>query len=563
VTALRAALDGGEAEVLKAVAPVTGRADALIGVARQPVEQLRKAVAEGTLEQLSPVVDAQLAAWRLGADRSIPLGAANAAREKLVARLKQGGGGKAPPAGVFDEVEKIWRERVARPQVAAPAVAQVSEVLAEADRLLNEPSAALKASDLDAPGVYNLAVYRLVRAVKEKTRDAQLEPIRAEAERAARNLRGVGVAKAGDRAQDALAEFLKRLDKSKPDAGAVPVEGAGPGGAGWAYVQGSDLVYTKGKSRLEFVLVEAPGAECYVSRTEVSIELVNEVLSPAEMRALSSDTVEGPALWVKGAGGRLEMASDWLPDLPTREKSYKAAAGDWLPGPNGRSLKYPMQWITPEVAERVAAALKCKLPTVGQWRAALKAELAVNPNGRWNLRDRASWQAEVAAFPRKIGAGNTPAEWAVVGGLDGAKSGPGDFWKATDATLRGGGTGPKLYDDDGHLFFQTVDVDAGLEPSESWAQVGKGRLFDHLIGNVAEYVTDTVNGKRRYFAMGGSAISPPMPLDEPVPLDVDQLSRGYCDLGLRLALEPPVARLWKRLQVALGDPAGCYITRTQ
>jgi hypothetical protein len=101
----------------------------------------------------------------------------------------------------------------------------------------------------------------------------------------------------------------------------------------------------------------------------------------------------------------------------------------------------------------------------------------------------------------------------------------------------------------------------GAEDGLAWfgpVDSGAGAKLTHLVGNVAEYVCDDVEGMEKVApgaaaaaafvasragklqVVGGSAMSPgEVRVDRAQPLDLHEARRGYSDVGLRLAFSAP------------------------
>ena len=84
--------------------------------------------------------------------------------------------------------------------------------------------------------------------------------------------------------------------------------------------------------------------------------------------------------------------------------------------------------------------------------------------------------------------------------------------------------------DDGSLWF--TPVNAGLQQ----------KPVVNLVGNVAEYVVDSIQPSPKYSVIGGSALSA-SEVDPATPYELSavQKLRGYSDVGLRVVLDAAAA----------------------
>jgi hypothetical protein len=440
-------------------------------------------------------------------------------------------------------------------------------VLEEAVQLLEtKPAPALTLNDLDPAGRYNVSLYRVARAVTDKKVDSEMNVLVADARKAAEGVARRGGAGADAvRAGAAVDAFEAWLDRAKPPPGVPPIDRAGPAseklaeGKRWKY-DGPGIAYKNEAMGLRLEFVDLPDADCFMCKSEVSVGLFSAVMAAAGPEVMKQ--LKPPDGGLKGwtiQSGPIEPTVDWFTRDPNQKgASYVPNVGD-LPAPagRGRSPMYPIQRISPKTAERFAAELNCQIPTVRQWEAALAEELKLNPTGLWNVRDRKSWQDNIRA-----GGSNAPKTWLVVGDADGVKSELTDFWYTEpDGRFPSKGKGAIPYEDDGHLLFQMVDPAApGAEPAGPWARVGKGARFDHIIGNVAEYVI-TDGDPKQYLAAGNSAVSPQLPLNTHVALRRDLERLGFADVGIRLAFKRPVRAYFARLNDALKPGDELFINR--
>jgi hypothetical protein len=324
-----------------------------------------------------------------------------------------------------------------------------------------------------------------------------------------------------------------------------------------------EFVSTDGRNSVRFARVGGPGT-VYLSETEVSVGLFRNVVTAADawapMRALISDEKpvpekddlrKGPRAWVwdanPNAADPLKPPAAWLrsnsevmtgsyreyPGAQDRKQALPAGAPGGDP-----SLEHPMQRVSLPASIYFASLLNCRLPTSSEWTAAYKTEQKLGAELKWNLRDEAFARqrdhVKAVMNGKRAAFAQYPDEGSFL-----AKVPPNRDAAAARA------------DNDGVLWFSTVGSD-GRAP---------GRLFRHLVGNVAEFVVDAkapvsltsdqvpeyvFANRAKLFVIGGSALSPPdSPVDAPLRVDVTSkaktLTTNYSDVGFRLALDPPAS----------------------
>jgi len=368
------------------------------------------------------------------------------------------------------------------------------------------------------------------------------------------------------------ADQLARDEEPEADPTAL-----GPALAGWSFDAGASvvpgagrppekLVYTfdppgrgSREMRLTFRLVTGSGeVPVLMTEEEVSVGVALWAIGNALGRN-ERDVVESMEsandhvrTWTRSGrrGGRLSVADEWLPEQGLdrdREPLAPELRGSVTQGP-GRSS--PMQTVGPHVAMAIARGMGCRLPTVSEFRSALRTEYPMYEPGNGqrlhaamdqgslgsNLR-RSLWRAQ---FEYAQGAIGDPAAAAVQGA-------EGRDWGGSD----------------GALWFRDVD-DA---PSRGGAN---GR-FRHLLGNVAEWVVADGAGEKyevnpedpqtvsldalwqslrdEVGVMGHSALSPAADAGDvdralgPAGGDREtmraaEMRLGYSDVGFRLAISP-------------------------
>lgn len=193
----------------------------------------------------------------------------------------------------------------------------------------------------------------------------------------------------------------------------------------------------------------------------------------------------------------------------------------------------PIQWIEPVTIEGLAETIGCRLPTSAEWKLALALERRESASrGQTlgaNLRDAtfSAFTAHVAELRQR----------STVRSLEYPHR---ESFDAGD--LRGNAISePATSDSDGSLWFETP------------THAGRGVVFKHLLGNVAEYVSDTPGAKTGYGIIGGSAMSASRDVETVTPTKLDT---SFADVGGRLAfslkdLKPP---MWAALLDDLGRP---------
>ena len=321
------------------------------------------------------------------------------------------------------------------------------------------------------------------------------------------------------------------------------------------------LTGVAGGSTLDFISV-AQGSDAYLCATELSLGLFIGLLDACD--------ADGKREWANSLNGEyLPLARDrkrfqdslpmiaWEQDgrnpgkiAPGRLNT--AWFGKWLGADAGKlagfveeppGLKVPMQYLSANGADAFAALLGCRLPTVAEWQAAWKAEQTAPPpplNVRGDkVRKMIDWVDNTQKGPVPLGP-NLDALLNSDVYYDQPKD-PHDAW-AVD--LAGTAAAGAARYPQGRVPFARVD-DANF-----------GRLFYHLRGNVAEYVTDAASvaaakpADKKFYFIGGSSFSRPedeKPPAQPSPpgakppywyngKKVEYPDTGhYCDVGLRLA----------------------------
>ncbi len=343
----------------------------------------------------------------------------------------------------------------------------------------------------------------------------------------------------------ALINGLKKVS----EAMAVPdVSALGPASAGWkAGPVGEDgtVTFTHEKGgELVFRRLAADGqAVTFMSTAEVSVGQFITAVGGAgkwdEAKTLlisyppgGDDPRRGPRSWEwssdaaevmsVAAPGEGDTSRGWL-----RVKSSMAGKEYY---PAGLTVEpptrdHPMQYVSPGAAVLAARALGCRLPTAAEWEAGVKA----GTSEAQNLRD-GTWRKQFDKCKELLASGpDYPSGGA--------------FRPAELPRLQPTQDGFAAVDgEDGFLWF---------------APVGGGPRFQHLIGNVAEFVWEdaaamealpasgtaikTALGRwEKLRIVGGSALSAKdVPTNVPQAVAFTQSPEGWSDVGFRLAFTAP------------------------
>ena len=326
------------------------------------------------------------------------------------------------------------------------------------------------------------------------------------------------------------------------DAGSVPAEvfSRGPASAsGYVGSQDGKLVRFKPASgggalpELAFVRVDMPGGDAvFLGATEVSVAQFAAIISvcagPGDLvKSLRqfdrvSDPRPGPRCWewidATGKRGGIRAPRTWL-------ASHALGAPDDYPKdatPPAPTLDAPMQHLSPSAALLAARLAGCRLPTSAEWASA-KAQFPASGTPA-NLRD-STWKAQfIFSEAQRAAGGKNQLPDAGAFMPPEAKISPSGA--ATDVS-------------DGTLWFTPVFA-------------GQGDVLKNLVGNVAEFVLDvpvsdepearpgaaaafiTENASKLHI-IGGSALSDPaVPVDQPLPVLLEEAQEGYADVGFRL-----------------------------
>jgi hypothetical protein len=403
------------------------------------------------------------------------------------------------------------------------------------------------ASSLPATIRYNLLRKELADALKA----ADAEPLsrRREARLAAVESFRRQVAALGPEiaAKPKVASFIAAVNKAAESMAAPDVSNLGPGSVGWKAGPMTDdgtVTYTHDKAgQLTFRRISGTESVAFMSTTEVSVGQFIEAISSAgkwdEVRQLlinypagGDDPRRGPRTWewttnpdapmAVAAPGEGDTSSGWL-----RVKTSMAGKAYY---PEGLSVEppsadHPIQYISPAAAVLAARTLGCRLPTTAEWQA---AAAATNTTAQ-NLRD-ATWRRQFERCKELLSSSPDFPSGGVFRPADAPRVQP----------LQDGF--PAVETDDQTLWF---------------SKVGGGPNFQHLIGNVAEFVWEDSAGMEALPAVagpiksalgrweklrvvGGSALSAKdIPTNVPQAPAFTQSPEGWSDVGFRLAFTAP------------------------
>jgi Sulfatase-modifying factor enzyme 1 len=393
---------------------------------------------------------------------------------------------------------------------------------------------------------YNLLRYDLGRSLatgKPEDRRAAFQ----------RFVSGVDSLDAGTTARPEVAGVVSKLKPLLERGADLDLTKLGPGAAGWKpgppSADGATVTYTRDHAgtthTVQFTRLAEGDTVTFMATSEVSVGQFIDAVSDAGLwddfkQLLSSytpggyDNRAGPRVWEWSAKGNqvMSVASSGPGDTSRgwlRAKSTMAGKEYY---PSGLSVDpptadSPMQYVSPQAAVLAARVMGCRLPTSAEWKRAQSAGATGTPN----LRDQ-TWARE---YERAKELQANGPEYPAAG----------IFWPAEAQKVQPIQDGaPAVDTDDGTLWFAPVTS-------------GAGQGFQHLIGNVAEFVwedpasIETVEataarvraalGKgEKLRVIGGSALSPKtISPSEPQQVRFLQASEGYSDVGFRLAFSAP------------------------
>jgi hypothetical protein len=297
----------------------------------------------------------------------------------------------------------------------------------------------------------------------------------------------------------------------------------------------------------------------YLCTGETTVATFNDVLVAAgrwpevkrrnllgDVDARGADRRAGPRAWgwsSRHDGGITNtlawLSKDWLPDAADH---YPETLGSdlnrtALRGPAGASFetvnpsrRQPMQQVPAEAAAYFAPLVGCRLPTPDEWKTAYAASGKGIAGA--NLRD-ATWKLQYEHMAKTW---SQPAYRPDAGMfVPAGEARTAEVWKTDDGAEY----------NDGTLWFREAAAPTTLE----------ARDFQNLAGNVAEFVRDR---EGKFYVIGASALSPPTrPIDKALPLDPRDATRGFSDVGFRLAFTAPPSPV-DRLTTAMPE-AGWWL----
>jgi hypothetical protein len=340
-------------------------------------------------------------------------------------------------------------------------------------------------------------------------------------------------------AKKLLTKLAELTDSQKSGGKAASLGNVGPGARGWKALSSADgdsVVYTHPSSpmRIEFIRVASGGRDtkaCYLAATELSVSQFLQTCVDAGDASrgwvsrwdlgTSQDFRRGPRVWDLDDAG-IKIATTWL-----NEKASAGAADTSGPGPD-----QPMQWLSPKGATDVAASLGCRLPSFSEWSAAAKSQQNAQNDSQTNLRDK-RYKDELT---RAAGVPGLTKPWPA----------DGIFRPAGERAAASADDKLVTDIDDGALWFTPVGATSNSATSAATATImsKESARFWHLRGNVAEYVLSQQQAEQssapEVMVIGESALSPPRQSpDQALPIANASASKGYSDVGLRLAFDAP------------------------
>jgi|GEM_PF-3143872 len=504
-------------EVSQVFAPTVGRVTRLLKI--EKLTDKKELLAFTESDQLDVVAAAW---WRLGQIEKWPSGLEELAQEADIReKLKDA---KFPAAHLAAEGPPRWDKCI--------------RSLSQCDRI--ETAVKLRADfgvsleNVGPSAQYNILLWELLQKLQEfrgevakvegpKEQGAVLDTYRPEIDKSEK-----AIAELTDIAnKEPVKLFLLNLAELKKGPGkVVDLSEIGPGAASWGQHAESSrehLKYNWPKNnpayKLEFVRIEPKDpavAPFYLCTTEVSAEMFIEFANlQEEIRKLlwqpawRGQTRKGVRIW-KWRRKQVVVTQRWLNAPPIWEKRTDVDPGA---GSTPPTSKKPIQYVSPGAAKAFCEAIGSRLPTPGEWRAAI--ETMADAGETWNVRD-AKWrvyQKHIEQVRKEfIDKPPYPDE-----GIFGPAAPPTKISK-------GGQAKPVSQENDGELWF---------------GNVYSGRAsIRHLVGNVAEYVHD----EERFFVVGGSAMSPPemwdgaaRPYYTPYEVPKGAGNAGWSDVGFRPA----------------------------
>ncbi len=332
-------------------------------------------------------------------------------------------------------------------------------------------------------------------------------------------------------------------------------ESAGPARAGWTLVsldQNQAATFALGNDRLRFVRIVGPDGPYYLAESELpvatALATARDLATGRELTALlgiptGDDAHKGPRTWVYDPQAREQG----------RPTPLSVNPGSWRPGEDHAdrpSPRSPLNYVSAEAAVYLAGLLGCRLPTEAEWN--LAAEHGLQREVPPNLRDRA-WGDHAAQIASRIQRGERDLAWA--------DSDQMITTRRSDPLTAG-------TSDDGVVWLRPVpradestpaalaDLRGNVAELITRAPVDPTALMDRGRGNIQTRIKAFRSAHKNAFAVaGGSALSVPTASPGiPQPYNLFTGSRGFADVGLRLAFSAPDFSPAQRVRLLLADP---------
>jgi hypothetical protein len=274
----------------------------------------------------------------------------------------------------------------------------------------------------------------------------------------------------------------------------------------------------------------------YLCTTELSVGVLNKIISSHPMifdKLISMNENRSPGVRAWSAsraseGKNIVVKADWLdPDWSLDETVWKGVRGGGR-GIEKPSVRSPVTDISPEFAQAICKSIGVRLPSVAEWRCAYR-QFELYKYNAWvlgqptteppNLRDR--------TFDNLFKKYHVKNNVTLVPMLQ--------SWRSFAATLPqfAAVSGPQ---EDGVVWFRQTPDKMDYE-------------FHDLVGNVAEWVTESSGAGLQYRVIGLSALSsvgdtvqntrmePDTPYDPKTTAESPMPAFG--DVGMRLAFDAP------------------------
>jgi hypothetical protein len=327
--------------------------------------------------------------------------------------------------------------------------------------------------------------------------------------------------------------------------------------------------------QLAFRLINGvEGRPVYLCVTETPLWVVAMLVKSKSLNmndlGAADEADESPRAWYNNSG-LIDIRKGWLPEFTEAGKPFypypqplmvdnKPGKLNELQSPGANpSWDQPAHFISPAGAIKAAAAMKCRLPKITEWRLAAQEQQEAP-----NLRDK-SWN-DFTVYLRNVKEDRrqtimpaipTAEELGVPAGEKAGQGAPWNKTQLTDAITKAGFAKTPLFVAnvaDGMF----TDNYVFLRPATAKEKFP----FADLLGNVWELVSDDNAPAGLPTIVGGSALSSiNAGLGELKPWNWDLAgvgtSKGYEDLGFRLAFEGkekgPKPQVWEEVRNLLKD----------